>query len=502
MKRKSIILLSSILAGSLLVGGAFAAYAVTDNADPFGINVTPGNLDEDDTQYVTLEWGATTNLEGVGLLKVGENRKVGVVSLVSTPTHDGKFSLSITDHTDETEAVSAARTDYLLDYLNVKVYAGSLSLKGDGSLPDGTPVAEITKSTTVKKGHGGSKSLNFEATGTTAGAEYSIFLTLDDSASPVFAQMGSDKVRLEVDWGKKDGDETATGKIVYFAKPSGWAGVYAYAWKGDKVNAAYPGVEMAKSYNEGLYQILVPTDMENLIFNDGTGNDEKKTADLTFTGYDSNNSPYWNGTTWAAKPDKQEVSVISATVNGEPVELTDVKPTESTDKGNYKITLAANDVVIFKDGNTTVHFYHWDGTQSKVVDDGTNYVATVAGEHTFYYNSNSEMYVGLPEQEVIYYVVGKLNGVDSWTSTAYPLVRNTACTEAIEYMLEDPIALKVGDGVKVRSSTGTYYPETEGNEFVITDTEGWGAGNYQVYFRPAGNSDWGTPHYLTLAKQA
>ena len=72
MKRKSIILLSSILAGSLLVGGAFAAYAVTDNADPFGINVTPGNIDEDTTKYVTLSWGESTNLEGVGLLKVNK----------------------------------------------------------------------------------------------------------------------------------------------------------------------------------------------------------------------------------------------------------------------------------------------------------------------------------------------------------------------------------------------------------------------------------------------
>lgn len=487
MKRKSIILLSSILAGSLLVGGAFAAYAVTDNADPFGINVTPGNLDEDDTQYVTLEWGATTNLEGVGLLKVGENRKVGVVSLVSTPTHEGKFSLSIRDLTEEASTVSATRDDYLLDYLNIKVYAGSLSLKGDGSLPDGTPVEEIAKSASEEKeGLGGTKSLEFNATGTTTGAEYTIFLTLDESALPFYTQMANDKVRLEVDWGKKDGDQTADGKIVYFTKPSGWAGVYAYAWKGEKVNAAWPGVEMVSSYNEGLYQISIPSDMVNLVFNDGTNNDEKKTADLTFTGYNANTAPYWNGSAWADKPAKEAVADITATVAGNPVALVDKKAPESENRHEYELDLTKGNTVVFKEGNTTIHFYHWDNIESKTIDDGASYTAGVTGKYTFFLNQNNEMYVDAP---VVYFLVGDHN---DWTSNDdSQLTHDTGYTSETRYVSEainlaEGTAIKVTDGnTKWFNDASTfenchYTISNDDDKNVVVDATGW----YIIHFYP------------------
>ena len=487
MKRKSIILLSSILAGSLLVGGAFAAYAVTDNADPFGINVTPGNLDEDDTTYVTLEWGASTNLEGVGLLKVGENRKVGVVSLVSTPAHQGKFSLKIKDLTEESSEVSATRDDYLLDYLNVKVYAGSLSLGANDALPSGDPVARIDKSgSTAKQGLGGEKSLEFNANGTTAGAEYTIFLTLDESALPFYTKMGSDKVRLEVDWGKKDSDQTADGKLVYFAKPSGWTGVYAYAWKGEKVNAAWPGVEMAKSYNKDLYQISIPSDMTNLIFNDGTNNDEKKTGDLTFTGYNANTAPYWNGTAWAAKPDKEAVADITATVAGSPVALVDKKGSESENRHEYELDLVKGNVVVFKEGNTTIHFYHWDNIESRTIDDGASYTAGVTGKYTFFLNTNNEMYVAAP---VVYFLVGSHN---SWTANDDSLLTlDSGYTTETRYVSE-PInfalnaTIKVTDGNTGWFNNATIYDNChytisdDDDKNVVVSEAGW----YIVHFYP------------------
>ncbi|MCR4879445.1 MAG: starch-binding protein [Bacilli bacterium] len=494
MKRKSIILLSSILAGSLLVGGAFAAYAVTDNADPFGVNVTPGNVDEDDTTYVTLEWGQATNLEGVGLIKVAENRKVGVVSLVSSQNYTGKFSLSIQDQTEETAEVAATRTDYLLDYLNVKVYEGDLELTAEGALPEGTPIASIAKSAGTtedpKLGAGKKKSAAVNVGGTSAGKELSIFVTLDNSSSPYFSQMENDKVRLTVDWGKKDGDEEAEGKIVYFSIPTGWAKVYAYAWEGEKVNASYPGVEMAASYNEGLYQILIPTDLENIIFNNGlSGENELKTADISFDGYNANTAPYYNGSAWAAKPAVEEVSVISATKNGENIILEDVKAQESTDIANYKITLAVNDEIIFKDGNTTVHFYHWDSVKNTAVDDGTVYTATKAGEHTFYYNSDNEMYVTEPVQ---YYLVGTHN---DWAHNNDSLLTMEA--DNSNHYFSSVIAFEAGAKIKVSNNTGEtgYFSnasEWDGCGFTI-DNEGnivlSAAGNYVIDFYVVGNNN-------------
>jgi hypothetical protein len=211
MKRKAIVLLSSVLASALLVGGSFAAFAVTDNADPFGINVTPGDLDVDDTTYVTLKWGDTTGLTGIGNIKVGENRKAGIVSLKATPAYTGVFSLEISDVTTAEKETTDAK---LLDYLNVYVYDGALDLVGEEkALPSGEEVVkkgEILKTTAKVDGK---KKISLNLEGTPAGRELTVFVNLDSSASPVFAEMSQDKVYLEVDWSPKAGEE-ATDRVV------------------------------------------------------------------------------------------------------------------------------------------------------------------------------------------------------------------------------------------------------------------------------------------------
>jgi hypothetical protein len=47
MKRKSIFVIGSVLAAGLLVGSTFAAWAVTDKADPFNVGITPGTISDD-----------------------------------------------------------------------------------------------------------------------------------------------------------------------------------------------------------------------------------------------------------------------------------------------------------------------------------------------------------------------------------------------------------------------------------------------------------------------
>ena len=92
--------------------------------------------------------------------------------------------------------------------------------------------------------------------------------------------------------------------------------------------------------------------------------------------------------------DKQSPALtgITATIDGNPIELTDIK-TGGSNKAEYEITLSAGQTIAFKDNGTDIHFYHWDG-QAK--DDGIAYTATKTGIHKFYYNDESQMYVGQP----------------------------------------------------------------------------------------------------------
>lgn len=384
--------MSSILAGSLLVGGAFAAYAVTDNADPFGINVTPGNLDEDDTTYVTLSWGGSTSLDGVGNITVGENRRVGVVSLKATENYLGKFSLSIKDVTTETKG---ATDPYLLDYLNVKIYEGNLSLKENGDLPDvpaETTVYTIDSDPADPEGKGGKKSVSFDATGTAAGKDLTIFVNVDSSLSALnYEKMLKDKVRLEVDWGAQAGDE-ATDSVVYFVKPntSAWPTVYAYAWNDqNQVNNKWPGVEMVQ-HNSNVYKISIPTGYNNIVFNNGRdGTEEVKTPDLTIPAA-SANTPCYDATlatpNWTAVPAAKDYYLVG--IIGEATEWSTLNPIKlnasTTTQGEYYI-----DGLSLKSGNQLKVAY-FDGTSTVKDTDycwaGENADITIEGEYSIYFS--------------------------------------------------------------------------------------------------------------------
>ena len=99
---------------------------------------------------------------------------------------------------------------------------------------------------------------------------------------------------------------------------------------------------------------------------------------------------------------------ITATVDGSPIVLTDIK-SGGTNKAEYSIELAVGQTIAFKDNGNDVHFYHYDGT---AIDDGTTYTATKAGAHMFYYNADSQMYVGQPaDPDVTYTITGNPNWV-------------------------------------------------------------------------------------------
>ena len=85
---------------------------------------------------------------------------------------------------------------------------------------------------------------------------------------------------------------------------------------------------------------------------------------------------------------------------------------------------------------------------------------------------------------VDYYLVGSAKGWEAKAENIFTL--NAEAGEGIEeYVIET--TLEVNEGLKVLSSTGTWYPEGMGNEYVVDQDH---AGATTIYFRPAGNAEW------------
>lgn len=169
-------------------------------------------------------------------------------------------------------------------------------------------------------------------------------------------------------------------------------------------------------------------------------------------------------------------------------------------------TNEANDMVKQEDGT-----YKWEkaeltlaaGTvQFKVCEDhawdvaypASDYKLNIAeqGEYTITITFNPETKAvdavatktGDAEVTVNYYLVGSVKGWEAKAENIFTL--NAEAGEGIEeYMIETTLA--VGEGLKVVSSTGAWYPEGMGNEYVVDQNH---AGATTIYFRPAYNEEW------------
>ena len=167
---------------------------------------------------------------------------------------------------------------------------------------------------------------------------------------------------------------------------------------------------------------------------------------------------------------------------------------------------AANDMVKQEDGT-----YKWEkaelalaaGTvQFKVCEDhawdvaypASDYQLAIAeaGEYTITITFNPETKAvnavatktGDAVVTVNYYLVGSVKGWEAKAENIFTL--NAEAGEGIEeYVIET--TLEVGEGLKVVSSTGTWYPEGMGNEYVVDQNH---AGTTTIYFRPAYNAEW------------
>lgn len=291
MKKRTKLLVASLGGCMLLVGGTFAAWAVTDNADPFNIRVSTGEIKSDTTNYVTLEWGNNTSAN-IGSLKMNEKRLAAKIELkanvATKEAFTGKFSYTV----KQSNNVNAENR--LIDNLKVSVYeetavtgnVGEAATIVENSVSVDMHESEVTvkDSVAAKTGYNNVPVISNNALEGTH--KYNVVVSLGElSDINVYSAISEDIVNIEFDWGIKDGEDVVQSKQYYVKGLGGQA--YAYAWKGETHNAAWPGVKMEAVPGENdVYSISLGLDYENIIFSTGTwANEEftvtKQTENLT-----------------------------------------------------------------------------------------------------------------------------------------------------------------------------------------------------------------------------
>ncbi len=257
MKRSLMLIGGAAGAVALLGGITYAAYAVNDNANPFGTKITPGSLTDETVKKITLEWGNNT-IAPVSGLTSGSTQKVGELSLKASgmdeEEYTGILKLDLSDLTDYGEKAPDA---YLYDYLTIDVYKGSLETKPE---TNDERIGGIAAGAT-------NHSSSISVTGNAEGAIYSIFVTLDESVTPYYETVKTQSVYLSFDWNKSGNDEEASTNPVYLYNESNvWDGdIYVYAWNGSKQNATFPGEAMNKVADK-FYSFDLLKDYTNIIF--------------------------------------------------------------------------------------------------------------------------------------------------------------------------------------------------------------------------------------------
>lgn len=286
MKRKTVLLLSSFLAASLLVGGAFAAFLVTDNADSKVIDITP-NHGEAPTPVV-LEWGegTTEDVLSVDDILPGHTYKVSTVYLKSSVAYTGDLSLTLAD-----TSVNKLNTQYyLINYLKIYLYSGADGDIGEASLPTSGYLASTTL---------GDTTLTYKsATGSPEGNPYSVYIYFDTSCYSIYTAIQDDAASLTIDWNESSG-VTPVEELynnVYFA--TDWDDCYLYSWDDHGgSNNEYPGILMDKlgknSYQQYIYKGSLDVNSVGFKFSCGDSTSDILTADYMDAGLATKSLLFW-----------------------------------------------------------------------------------------------------------------------------------------------------------------------------------------------------------------
>lgn len=288
MKKKSLILLTASILSLGVVGGTFAAWAVTDNADPFEVKVSPGTAQTDTTtNYVTLSWGSSKEVSNVANLKLDTYRKVGKVGLLADTSNSDSFKGKLT--------ITATGDSSLLAALNIKLYEGNLT-DTDGVISSAT----IAAATEIVLTNG---AVDITVTDATEKIVTPV-VYLSSLTAAQYDALKNAVVTLQFDWGVGTGVDVVTTKTFY-TTGFGNGDVYAYAWKGEAQNAAWPGVKMNSAVVAGYKAAEINISAYDYVIfhNNVEGDGAKKSGDIaiatSFTG--TNNLFTYDGTTGTAK---------------------------------------------------------------------------------------------------------------------------------------------------------------------------------------------------------
>ena len=280
MKRKSIFLLGTILAGAALVGGTFAAWAVTDNASPFNVTITPGTIETGDTKYVTLEYGTKelVNVEGLGVGDTVGPYRLGIKATTGGEQsfNKGEVDLSITGAANET----------LINFITVEVKVDE-------------EVEEVMQRVTKVTLNGNAKTGKYYPT-LLSGTEQILYFyfSLSSDARSSYETIKDQSITMTVDWNLKEGEATVSSTKLYFNNKDGWDNVHAYAFNPGE-SAPYPGPQMTL-VKAPIWSIEVDNTYTQIVFNNGIkGDGELKTNDLTI----NRNSPYFDYSNTTATSD-------------------------------------------------------------------------------------------------------------------------------------------------------------------------------------------------------
>ena len=245
--KKLALILGALGATSLLAGGAVAAYIITDNANKSGIHITPGTLEDDKTGTVTLSWGDMTSFTNITGLRADSpvtksiNIKADVKDEegndVANGVYLGKLDVELKDLSGKAPAATK-----LIDYLNVAVKGYAYA--NDEFAAEKSTLGSITAE--------GAKSISVAIYANKAGKQVDLEVSLSNAAAPVMGEILTDQVYLSVDWNRAAADENAV-KHVYIPD-NGWSAMYVYSYSASAQNADWPGVQLQKDPETGLYE--------------------------------------------------------------------------------------------------------------------------------------------------------------------------------------------------------------------------------------------------------
>ena len=408
-KRKIAFITVPILAGCALIGATLAAWAVTDNANPLGIKITPKENEHGDYSTMVLEWGETNTFTDLSGFQLGEANakasKIQVKSTVTTTTgiSGGNLVLKVEDRTSRGQGDTKEK---LISHLHVEAYS---SRTGEGTTEspyvyDGK-IVEVNPSSTD---HTANANFVTPVEGTATDVFFKIFIDNEGDAALKFEEMKNDIVYFTVDWNRPtsitDGDLVTSNTIYY--KDTTNTDLAVWAWNstsGDTNATEWPGVRMVKmsGVTGGYWSYELPAQYDRLIFSWGDHGDSAKT-DTINTPANLALTPYWNGSAWVEAPEFVEVDYHCIGTHNSWTKDATNKLTK-VDANNYTIdittTVANSELKIMANDGMT----YWGETTVGTSEGTEVFKIGAVGNYTITFHPNGVL-VGETGHEVLTFI--------------------------------------------------------------------------------------------------